>query len=137
MSMSSRQFAHWLYRYRVAWEQGDPDAVVALFSEDAAYHETPFDPPMVGAAAIRRYWEDGARDGQADVRFEAEITGIDGSIGYAWWRARFTRTPGSSMVQLDGILRATFDDTGRCTTFREWWHRRETPAESAGDDRDF
>ena len=27
-----------------------------LFTADAAYHETPFDPPMTGSDAIRRYW---------------------------------------------------------------------------------
>jgi catechol 2,3-dioxygenase-like lactoylglutathione lyase family enzyme len=28
-------------------------------------------------------------------------------------------------VELDGILSADFDALGRCTAFREWWHRRE------------
>jgi hypothetical protein len=32
--------------------------------------------------------------------------------------------PSGEIVRLDGILMATFDGTGVCTEFREWWGRR-------------
>jgi hypothetical protein len=32
------------------------------------------------------------------------------------------------LVELDGVLAARFAADGRCREFREWWHRRETPA---------
>lgn len=121
-------FIDWLRRYGDVWCAGDPQAVVLLFTDDAAYHEKPFEPPMVGAAAIRRYWTEGAQDGQRDVAFAAQPIGLDGDTGYAQWQATFVRLPTESFVELDGELVARFAADGRCCEFREWWHRRETPA---------
>lgn len=52
----------WLNRYGRAWEAGDRSAVLRLFTPDAAYHETPFAPPMIGHDAIGSYWQEGAVD---------------------------------------------------------------------------
>jgi len=120
-------FADWLRRYGEAWTAGDPAAAVALFSDDAAYHETPFGPPMVGSEAIRRYWTDGARDGQREVRFAAQPLAVSGDSGHARWQASFVRMASGALVELDGVLAASFAAGGRCREFREWWHRRETP----------
>jgi ketosteroid isomerase-like protein len=122
------QFDDWLRRYGRAWIDGDPQAIVAIFAPDAEYHEVPFAPPMVGAAVIRHYWTVGAKDGQRDVTFDATPIALDGERGYAHWRASFTRVATGAFVELDGVLAARFDDTGRCREFREWWHRRETAA---------
>lgn len=123
--MTDTHFHDWLLRYGGAWEQGDPEAAVALFSPSAVYFETPFDEPMAGTEAIRRYWTEGAKDGQTVVRFEASVISFDGKTGFAHWTACFRRVGSGTFVELEGVLRAEFDDLGRCVTFREWWHRRE------------
>jgi ketosteroid isomerase-like protein len=115
----------WLDAYGEAWAAGDPERLLQLFSPDAAYHETPFEPPMVGAEAIRRYWIEGARDGQSDVVFAAEPICVAGPVGWAHWRATFQRVQSGRQVELDGILSTRLDELGRCVEFREWWHRRE------------
>lgn len=120
-------FRDWLRRYGRAWIAGDPQAAIELFTPQAAYHETPFDPPMLGEEAIRRYWTEGAQDGQREVTFEAQPIGLHGDTGYARWQATFVRLPGRSSVELDGVLAARFAADGRCCEFREWWHRRESP----------
>jgi ketosteroid isomerase-like protein len=122
------QFEEWLRRYGRAWIAGDPEAVVAIFAPDAAYHENPFEPPMVGVDAIRHYWTIGAKHGQRNVTFDATPIAVDGDTGYAHWRASFTRVATGAFVELDGVLAARFDESGRCCEFREWWHRRETSA---------
>lgn len=53
--MDKEGFQGWLDAYGRAWEQGNAAAVVALFAPDAAYYETPCDPPMSGHNAIRDY----------------------------------------------------------------------------------
>jgi ketosteroid isomerase-like protein len=126
--ISPEAFADWLRRYGEAWTAGDPVAAVALFTDDATYHETPFDPPMVGSEAIRRYWTEGARDGQRDVRFAAQPFAVTGDSGHALWQASFVRVSSGAFVELDGALAARLAADGRCREFREWWHRRETPA---------
>jgi ketosteroid isomerase-like protein len=124
-AMTLQAFEQWLKRYGEAWVAGDPDAVVELFSPTAAYYETPFDAPMVGAGAIRQYWTDGAKNAQTHVRFEATPITFNDRTGYARWHATFERVPSAVAVELDGVLAATFDDHMRCEEFREWWHRRE------------
>lgn len=124
--IDAESFVDWLRRYGQAWIDGDPQAAAELFTDDAAYHEKPFEPPMVGRAAIVRYWTAGAKDSQREVAFRARPVGIDGSTGYARWSATFVRLPGRSLVELEGILAAQFGADGRCSEFREWWHRRET-----------
>jgi len=124
-AMTLMAFEQWLERYGEAWVAGDPDAVVELFSANAAYYETPFDAPMVGAGAIRQYWTDGAKNAQTNVRFEATPITFNDGTGYARWHATFERVPSAVAVELDGVLAATFDDHMRCEEFREWWHRRE------------
>jgi hypothetical protein len=42
--------------YKEAWERSDPDRLVALFTPDATYHNTPF-AEQRGHAAMRTYWE--------------------------------------------------------------------------------
>ena len=46
------RFERWLQAYGQAWEARDSAAAVRLFSKNAAYHWTPFDPPYVGRAEI-------------------------------------------------------------------------------------
>lgn len=111
--------------YGHAWEAGDPDTVATLFTADATYYETPFDEPMVGSEAIRRYWSEGAGQAQKNVRFSFTILSTVGHTAISRWWASFERIPSGVQVELDGILVAEFDHSARCRVFREWWHRLE------------
>jgi len=126
VTATHHSFDRWLQRYGDAWTEGDPAAAAQLFSPEAAYFETPFDPPMIGTAAILRYWAEGAKSAQTQVTFGGTVVSFDGTTGFAQWHARFRRVPSHVLVELDGVLRATFDDKMRCVEFREWWHRRES-----------
>ena len=121
-SVDAETFGSWLDAYGRAWETGDPEAAAELFTDDAAYHETPFDEPMRGRAEISEYWSDVPRF-QEDIRFSYEV--LAASEGIAHWSADFLRLPARTPVRLDGILLAKLDAGGRCTEFREWWHRLE------------
>lgn len=125
LMITIHHFQLWLERYGRAWAERDPDAVVQLFSANAVYYEEPFDDPMVGPDAIRRYWTEGAKNGQADVTFGATPISVDQDTGFALWQATFRRVPSGTSVELEGVLSARFDEEMRCTEFREWWHRRE------------
>jgi hypothetical protein len=123
--LDSTRFNDWLDTYGEAWIAGDPDAVVELFTPDARYHETPFTEPLIGREAIHGYWAAGPRDAQEHVRFSHDIVAVVGGVGVARWRANFARVGSGRRIELDGVLLAEFARDGRCTVFREWWHRRE------------
>ena len=49
-----------LAAYGQAWEAFDGDAWVAIFTDEAEYHEDPFGAPLVGHNALRAYLLDAA-----------------------------------------------------------------------------
>ena len=122
---ASQHFVDWLTAYGQAWEAGDPDAVVKLFTVDGTYHEMPFDEPMFGADAIRQYWTEGAKDSQESIKFSFVPVAETETTGFARWSASFVRVPGGQRVEIEGFLEAEFARPGVCSYFREWWHVRE------------
>jgi hypothetical protein len=121
----------WLDAYGRAWESGDAAGAAALYSDDVKYYETPFDEPDCGIEAVYGYCKEAA-DSQRDVRFWHEPLGVKDNVGIARWGATFVRVPSGISVELDGIFVLTFDEHGKCSELREWWHRRETPAMTEG-----
>jgi len=122
--MTEEMLRSWLDTYGRAWETRDPEAVVALFTEDGAYQETPFDEPMRGRPAIAAYWSR-ATGPHTDVHFDYELLALDRNQGIAHWRCSVVRVPAKVSLKLDGIFVLQFDSEGRCKSLREWWHRQE------------
>lgn len=118
-----------LERYAHAWQAFDGDGWTALFTEDAAYHEDPFEEPMVGHNALRAYLL-GAAEAQEQVEMSVERHWVVGPTVLAAWHASYVRKPGRARVRLAGFMTLETADDGRIARFREWWHRRETPAAS-------
>lgn len=126
--MNESELEVWLERYRRAWENRDPEAAAALFSEDVKYYETPFIAPAQGRGGVREYWAHATRN-QSDVTFSHDIVSVSGGRGIARWWATFRRVPSDVMVRLDGVFLLEFDDEGLCHELREWWHKVETQPE--------
>ena len=59
-SLTFTTFDTWLEMYVKASAENNPQASAELFARNAKYYETPFDEPMMGRDAIRKYWEMGA-----------------------------------------------------------------------------
>ena len=55
----------WLAAYEAAWRPPGTDGLAGIFTEDAAYRQSPYQEPVVGLAAIRRMW-DVEREGPAE-----------------------------------------------------------------------
>jgi ketosteroid isomerase-like protein len=131
--ISSGIFNKWLTNYGQAWEAGDAPRAAGLFTEEAIYRVTPFDKPLEGRKAIQSYWQAGPGSGHKDVEFSYRIISVRGDEGIAHWQASFRKENSNIPVNLDGILIAKFEDSGLCTDFEEWWHRKETASEDPED----
>ena len=127
MMLDAAAFAAWLGGYKAAWEGRDAAAAGALFAKDATYRETPYDEPFAGRTAIEAYWAK-VTSGQQDIAFTYEVIACTGDEGVAHWHCTFTAAPGGETIDLDGIFRCGFADSGRVRRFEEWWHIRVTPA---------
>lgn len=129
--MDEQRFSQWLRRYGEVWESRYPDGLHDLYSPDLLYYWTPFDEPKRGLAEITAASREAASR-QERIEFSYEVLAVKGNRGWARWWCSFVRVSTGRKVRLDGILQSTFDDEGRCTEFREWWHSDELIAETPG-----
>ena len=112
-----------------AWETFDGDLIVSLFTENAEYHEDPFEPPLVGHNAIRAYWLNAAPS-QDQVEFTVERHWVSGDTILAACHASYVERPSGDRVRMKAFF--TFEmENGRISRFREWWHGRRTPVGQA------
>ena len=111
----------WLTRYKEAWEQRDPAKAASLFTENAPYHEMPFDAPKAGRSGIRDYWATVTAD-QRNIDFKSQLVAVAGQTAVARWSARLSSAASGVHVELDGVFILRFDDSGLCSELREWWH---------------
>ena len=109
----------WLDAYGTAWQTFDGDAWVALFTDDAEYHEDPYGSPLVGHNALRASLLDAAAS-QRDVEFTVEQHWVSGTTVLAAWHASFVRRSTDRVVRMAGFLTAEVAPDGRVTRFREW-----------------
>jgi ketosteroid isomerase-like protein len=117
-----------LTAYGRAWETFDGDAWVAIFSDEAEYHNDPFGPPLIGRNALRAYLLDAA-EAQRDVEFTVERHWVSGATVLAAWHVAFVRRSTGRLVRLAGFLTMELAPDGRVDRFREW---AEYAPETAG-----
>lgn len=103
----------WLETFRNAWVQHDIDAVMALFTDDVEYWETPF--VRVGSMeALRGEWAGVL--GQRDIRLETDVYSRDGDRYAVLWRLSYSNAGGEHR-QLAGTYLITLGPDGRCSYF--------------------
>lgn len=112
----------WIAAYGRAWEEGDAEAVIGLFTEDAVYRSHPFRQPHTGSEEIRGYWERAtSTQEETDVRLgEPVLEGTRAAV--EWWA---TMRDGGRWITLPGCLLLRFAADGRCAELREYWHVEE------------
>ncbi|MGE5156300.1 MAG: nuclear transport factor 2 family protein, partial [Betaproteobacteria bacterium] len=108
-----------LAAYGRAWETFDGDAWVALFTEDAEYHNDPFGQPLIGHNALRAYLLDAAQT-QRDVDFTVERHWVSDATILAAWHVSHGRRADRRLVRLAGFMTLEIDPDGRISRFREW-----------------
>jgi hypothetical protein len=119
MSNDVAAFKSWLDAYGQAWENRNPEAAAALFTETGTYQVTPFLEPVRGRKVIFEYWSEVARTEQ-NIRFGYEILFASAKLNIARWSASFVIVPPGLQTQLDGIFLISLDEQGRCKSLREW-----------------
>jgi uncharacterized protein (TIGR02246 family) len=113
----------WLEAYRRAWEDADPDAAAALFTEDAVYRSSPFREPHLGRDGVREYWAK-ATGTQSGTRVRMGRPVVDGDrVAVEWWATYADADEGEGT--LPGILMLRFAPDGRCAELRETWNWEE------------
>jgi ketosteroid isomerase-like protein len=126
------QYRRLLDTFARGWEQGDVEAMVSVFADDAVLRETPFAKEDSGIAALRAYWRT-LPQSQAEADFK---TGEIFEAGAAWFasefRLTFRRRRTGEKVDARGAL---FCETkeGKITEMRMYWHRQAGGRDEAAD----
>jgi uncharacterized protein (TIGR02246 family) len=76
-------------KYKDAWEQQDPDAILEIFTPDAVYRERVLGEPYRGHSQIKGYWQTRVVDGQANIQFKLMSLYIDKNTMIAEWDVVF------------------------------------------------
>jgi hypothetical protein len=105
----------WLAGYERAWRAAGTAMLGELFIDDVVYLPSPWAPPIVGLAELRRFWE-ASRDGPDEgFRMVSEV--VVEQRATAVVRVHVDYDDGERWRDL-WVL--TLDDSGRCTRFEEW-----------------
>jgi steroid delta-isomerase len=96
----------------------DPDAIAALFAEDAVQADPASDPPNRGRAAIAAFFE-GSVAASDDWTFAAEA--VHTCAAQVAIDFRIDVETGGSTMTISGIEVFTFDDDGLITSVYAYW----------------
>lgn len=110
-----------LDRFGEAWQGGDVDGIVSLFTPDAVFLETPFGERSVGSEAIRAYWKDVPLN-QADVTFRSGEIYVAGPWFATEFRCTYRRRRTGEWVDARGAIFCETKD-GKISEMRMYWHR--------------
>ncbi len=108
-----------LEAWKRAWERRDVDAALALFREDAEMRTDPFGEPVVGAMAIRAWWN-ALVAGNVHLELDAERTWVSGRTVLAAWHGARTDRTNADRIRIRGFLVLDLDDAGRISRLRGW-----------------
>ena len=122
----------WLQKYVAAWRSYDPEAIGALFREDAEYRYHPYDDPVRGRSAIVASWlEEGQRDEPGTWDAHYDLIALDGNVAVATGTSTYLSTPDGA---IDRVYYNNFvlelDDDGRCKSFIEYYMEKPRPEDA-------
>ena len=128
--MTNDDVQRWIDAYVAAWRTYDPDAIGALFSEEATYRYQAWRDPVVGRDAIVADWlDDQDEPGGWDAHYAPYA--VEGDRAVATGETRYLERDGSLRTIYSNAWLLRFDADGRCSEFVEYWN--EPPeAERAG-----
>jgi ketosteroid isomerase-like protein len=129
MTVTRADVQAWLDRYVAAWTSYDPDAIRALFAEDAEYRYHPWDEPTRGREAILRGWLEpsgaaSTRDAPGTWEAHYEPYAVEGQRAVTIGETVYRAEPGGTIDRrYANAWLLEFDDAGRCRSFTEYYVR--------------
>ncbi len=114
----------WIGAYLQAWRSYQPQAIAALFAEDATYAYNPWDDPLRGREAIVAEWlKEPDQPGSWEAEYRPVL--VQGSRAVVTGVTRYAEgATYSNLFMID------FDDEGRCRSFTEWYMRHPKGTEA-------
>ena len=125
--MNSDDVMRWVAEYERAWRDGDRDAVASLFTDDAAYRVSPYEPSEIGHDAIKALWLD---DAGKTFSMAARLVAVDGDVAVVRVDVLY-HAPTEQEYRDLWLLR--FASDGRVADFEEWAYWPGKPYSATND----
>jgi len=115
------EFDALIAKFGQAWQQGKPELMAEVFTDDAVFIPGPFEAPVRGREAIRVYWRDVPLE-QAEIAFRHGEIFLAGPWFATEYKCTFRRRRTGEAVTVKGAL---FCETaeGRLSEMRMYWER--------------
>jgi hypothetical protein len=109
--------ARWIGGYERAWRTPGTARLEQLFTSDATYIASPFEPPIQGRRAIASFWEAEREGADESFSMDWEPVPVENNVGVARVEVRY----GNPTIQIyRDVWIVTLDEDGLCTSFEEW-----------------
>lgn len=114
LEMEREDVVRWVAQYEGAWRDEDAEAVSRLFTDDAEYRVSPYEPSIVGHAAIGETW---LSDAGRVFTMEATVIAVDDPVAVVRVDVVY-ETPSVQEYRDVWLLRFAAD--GRVADYEEW-----------------
>jgi ketosteroid isomerase-like protein len=115
------EFDALIAKFGQAWQQGKPELMAEVFTDDAVFVPGPFEAPVRGRDAIRLYWRDVPLE-QAEIAFRHGEIFLAGPWFATEYKCTFRRRRTGESVTVKGALFCETAD-GRIAEMRMYWER--------------
>jgi ketosteroid isomerase-like protein len=115
--MDRQGVTDWVDAYETAWRSTGVAALVDLFTPDAMYRQGPYEPPVIGLAAIGQMWDRERSGPDEEFTMAADIVAVEAETAVVRVEVAYGRPTNAEFRDL-WIIR--FADDGRCRSFEEW-----------------
>ncbi len=124
-AMTKQKALELLEIYGRAWVTKNPDLIVTIFTDNAAYND-PHEPENIGREAIRAYWQNKVVGEQDNITFDLKNIWLEDKTVIAEWHASFRDIKRNLQVTLKEV--AIFETSGNLfSSLREYYQSTKTP----------
>ncbi len=118
----------WLRGYETAWRERDVTAVERLFTPEVRYRQSPYEPALVGLAAVQGFWRE---DDDTTFTMHATPVAVEDRTAVVRVVVNYRQPREQEYTDL-WVVR--FGADGRAEDFEEWayWPGRPYAADPAG-----
>jgi ketosteroid isomerase-like protein len=115
------QYESLVARFGEGWQKGNAEQIAEVFAEEGVFLPGPFEKPLSGRDAIRRYWRDTPLE-QAEIVFRSGEIFVAGPWFATEYKCTFRRRRTGDAVTVRGAL---FCETagGLISEMRLYWDR--------------
>jgi ketosteroid isomerase-like protein len=115
--MAGAAVQKWLAAYERLWRSAGAAGLKQLFTEDATYQPSPYDPPVRGLSAIAKMWEAEREGPDESFTMSSRVIATENETAVV----RVDVTYGDPITtEYRDLWIIRFDVDGRCEAFEEW-----------------